>query len=68
MLKAQKQLAKCKMALGYTQPDTLQCLKLALDMGLLVSEETNVLRFASPEYQEYFACEAEASDLISVLD
>lgn len=68
MLEAQKQLAKCKAALGYTQPDTLQCLKLAMDMGLLVSEETNVLRFASREYQEYFECEAEASDLISVLE
>ena len=68
MMAAQRELAKCKTALGYTQPDTLQCLKLALDMGLLVSEEANTLRFASPEYQEYFEFEADANDLISVLD
>lgn len=51
------QMAKCKRALGYSVPDTMQCLKLAVDMGLLIYEEKELLRFANQEYQEYFFME-----------
>lgn len=63
MLAASAQLAKCKNILGYSQPDTLQCLKLAIDMGLLTSEETNTVRFASEEYKDYFFMEGVANQL-----
>lgn len=57
------QMAKCKNAFGFSLPDTRQCLKLAVDMGLLVCEEGGLVRFANREYQEYFFMEGVANQL-----
>ena len=56
-------MAKCKNAFGFSLPDTRQCLKLAVDMGLLVCEEGGLVRFANREYQEYFFMEGVANQL-----
>ncbi|MCM1187942.1 MAG: NACHT domain-containing protein [bacterium] len=57
------QMAKCKNAFGFSLPDTRQCLKLAVDMGLLVYEDRETIGFANPVYQEYFFMEGVANQL-----
>lgn len=61
------QMAKCKNAFGFSLPDTRQCLKLSVDMGLLVYEEKETLRFANREYQEYFFMEGVVNQLDELL-
>ena len=46
-------MAKIKEGLGYSMSDTVQCLKLALELGVLVKNGLNI-SFASEEYYEYF--------------
>ena len=62
-LMAVAQLAKCKAALGFSIPDTNQCLKLAIDMGILICEENNMVSFASVEYHDYFFMEGLSNGL-----
>ncbi len=66
-LEATAQMAKCKTVLGYSLPDTNQCLKLALDMGILVYEENNMVAFASAEYYDYFFMEGLCNGLDQLL-
>ena len=61
------QMAKCKNAFGFSLPDTRQCLKLSVDMGLLVYEDKETLRFANREYQEYFFMEGVVNQLDELL-
>ena len=63
MLMANAQMAKCKTVLGFSIPDTNQCLKLAIDMGILACEENNMVRFASTEYRDYFLMEGLGNQL-----
>lgn len=57
-LKALSQMAKCKERLGYTTPDTLQCLKLAIDMGVVLELENNKVSFISEQYRLHFLMSA----------
>lgn len=59
-------LAKCKSLLGYTLPDTLKCLNLMIDMGILTNEEGMVdFKFAS--YKDYFWLLAYENNLADLL-
>ena len=46
-------LAKCKNVLGYTVPDSLQCLNLLVEIGILSNEE-GMIEFKYPSYHNYF--------------
>lgn len=58
-LKAVAQMAKYQHKYGYTKADTNECLKLAVDMGILTQEENEeeeeVVSFANRQYQDYFS-------------
>lgn len=64
---AERCLARCKDKLGYTIPDTRGCLKLMIDMGLLL-EEADSLTFTSKHYRDYFTLSAIISGLGEILE
>lgn len=59
-------LAKCKNELGYTEPDTLICLNLMIDMGILSNEE-GMIDFKYTSYRDYFWMLAFENNLADLL-
>ena len=51
--KAEACIAKCKRVLGYTIPDSRRCLRLLIEMGILVMED-GVIEFSYSSYRDYF--------------
>lgn len=60
-------LAKCKSVLGYTIPDSLKCLHLMIDIGVLVCEE-DIINFKFPEYRDFFWMNAFDNHLADLLE
>lgn len=46
-------IAKCKQILGYTIPDSRKCLRLLIEMGILILED-GFIEFAYSSYRDYF--------------
>ncbi len=59
-------LAKCKNLLGYTTPDSLKCLNLLINMGILTNEE-GIIDFKFPSYRDYFWMRAFDNHLAELL-
>ena len=60
-------LAKCKRILGYTIPDSLNCLNLLVEMGILSNEE-GIIEFRYPSYRDYFWMNAFDNQLADLLE
>ena len=65
-IKALTTFAKVKTALGYTIPDTVVCLDLAVNMGILCVDNDK-FDFAEEEYADYFLIKAAESGIDEVL-
>jgi len=59
-------LANCKNVLGYTIPDSLKCLNLMIEMGILICEE-GIINFKIPAYRDYFWMSAFNNQLVDLL-
>lgn len=60
-------LAKCKRILGYTIPDSLKCLNLLIEIGIL-SNEDGIIEFKYSSYRDYFWMAAYDNQLAELLE
>ena len=60
-------IARCKNVLGYSIPDSRQCLRLLIEIGIL-DVENGYIRFKYQSYKEYFWAAALEKNLDTVLN
>lgn len=65
--KAEAVIADCKRILGYTAPDSRTCLRLLIEMGILVLED-GYIEFKYQSYRDYFWMKAFETHLEELLE